>query len=79
MVDRVTGLTVPVGDVPALADAMAKLAGDAALRERLAKAARALVEEKFSAEKIGKQIVALYNELVGDEPPALSAQRASSR
>lgn len=79
VVDGVTGLTVPVGDVPALADAMAKLAGDAALRERLAKAARALVEEKFSAEKIGKQIVALYNELVGDEPPALSAQRASSR
>jgi glycosyltransferase involved in cell wall biosynthesis len=71
VVDGVTGLTAPLGDVPALADAMATLAGDAAMRERFGKAARALVEDKFSAEKIGKEIVALYNELV-------SAQHASS-
>jgi len=58
-----TALTVPVDDAPALADAMARLAGDAALRERFGKRARALVEEKFSAAAIGREIVALYNEI----------------
>jgi glycosyltransferase involved in cell wall biosynthesis len=58
-----TALTVPVDDAPALADAMARLAGDAALRERFGRRARALVEEKFSAAAIGREIVALYNEI----------------
>jgi glycosyltransferase involved in cell wall biosynthesis len=60
-----TGLTVPVGDVGALADAMAKLAGDADLRRRFGANARALVETKFSADAIGRQTVALYQQLIG--------------
>jgi glycosyltransferase involved in cell wall biosynthesis len=62
-----TALTFPVGDSAALAEAMARLADDAALRARFGKAARALVESKFSAAVIGKEIVALYESLV---PPA---------
>ncbi|HEY6919994.1 MAG TPA: glycosyltransferase family 4 protein [Methyloceanibacter sp.] len=58
-----TALTVPVDDVTALANAMEKLAGDAALRQKFGKAARALVEAKFSAESIGQQTVALYKSL----------------
>ncbi|MBM3544342.1 MAG: glycosyltransferase family 4 protein [Alphaproteobacteria bacterium] len=58
-----TALTVPVDDVEALADAMARMAGDQAMRDRFGKAARALVEEKFSAEAIGREIVALYDGL----------------
>jgi len=58
-----TALTVSVDDVTALADAMEKLAGDAALREKFGKAARALVEAKFSAGSIGQQTVALYKSL----------------
>jgi glycosyltransferase involved in cell wall biosynthesis len=58
-----TALTVPVNDAPALAEAMAKLAGDAALREKFGKRARALVEEKFSAKAIGADIIALYNKV----------------
>jgi Glycosyltransferase len=54
---------VPVDDVNALAAAMEKLAGDAALREKFGKAARGLVEAKFSAESIGRQTVALYESL----------------
>ncbi len=57
-----TALTVPVDDVAALADAMARMAVDQSMRERLAKTARALVEEKFSAETVGREIVALYDE-----------------
>jgi glycosyltransferase involved in cell wall biosynthesis len=60
-----TALTVLVGDVGALADAMAKLAGDADLRRRFGVNARVLVETKFSAEAIGQQTVALYQQLIG--------------
>jgi len=58
-----TALTVPVDDAAALADAMARMAGDAALRERLGKNARALVEAKFASETIGEEIVALYRSI----------------
>jgi glycosyltransferase involved in cell wall biosynthesis len=58
-----TALTVPVGDVAALADAMERLAGDADMRQRFAANARRLVERKFSAEAIGRETVALYDQL----------------
>ena len=58
-----TALTVPVDDVEALADAMGRMAEDQAMREKFGKAARALVEEKFSAEAIGRETVALYDKL----------------
>ncbi len=59
-----TALTVPVGDANALAEAMAKLAGDAELRKKFGANARRLVESKFSAEAIGRETVALYAELI---------------
>ena len=40
------------------------MAGDAEMRARFGKDARALVEAKFSAEAIGKETVALYRSLV---------------
>jgi glycosyltransferase involved in cell wall biosynthesis len=55
-----TGLLFPVDDAAALADAMARLATDQALRTHCAAAARALVVDKFAAESIGGQTVALY-------------------
>src|SRR5680860_480728 len=64
-IEGVTALTVPVGDPAALADAMAGLAEDAAMRERFGKAARHLVETEFSADAIGRQTVALFDRLVG--------------
>ncbi len=67
-----TALTVPVDDAPALAEAMIKMAGDAAMRARFGKAARALVEAKFSADAVGKETVALYQSLV----PASALVRA---
>jgi glycosyltransferase involved in cell wall biosynthesis len=59
-----TALTVPVGDAGALAEAMAKLSSDPELRKTFGANARRLVESKFSAEAIGRQTVALYDELV---------------
>jgi glycosyltransferase involved in cell wall biosynthesis len=62
-IDGKTALTVPVNDAPALAEAMTKMASDPEMRARFGKAARELVEEKFSSEAIGKATVALYESL----------------
>jgi glycosyltransferase involved in cell wall biosynthesis len=55
---------VPVDDAGALADAMAKLAGDAEMRQLFGANARSLVVVKFSAEAIGRETVALYDQLI---------------
>jgi glycosyltransferase involved in cell wall biosynthesis len=60
-----TALTVKVDDVTALADAMARMADDAEMRRRFGANARALVEEKFSADAIGRETVELYDRLIG--------------
>jgi glycosyltransferase involved in cell wall biosynthesis len=60
-----TALTVPVDDASALAEAMAKMAGDAPMRRRFGANARALVESKFAAQAIGQETVALYDGLIG--------------
>jgi len=41
------------------------LAEDAALCARFGEAARRLVEAKFSADAIGKEIVSLYEKMIG--------------
>jgi glycosyltransferase involved in cell wall biosynthesis len=64
-IDGETALTVPVDDVEALANALERMAGDAAMREKFGKAARHLVETEFSADAIGRQTLALYDRVTG--------------
>jgi glycosyltransferase involved in cell wall biosynthesis len=59
-----TGLLVPVDDAHALADAIERLLRDPQLRAQFAAAARRLVVQKFSADIIGQQTVALYRQLL---------------
>lgn len=59
-----TGLLFPVDNALALADAMGRLAADPRLRARYAMAARKLVIERFTADIIGRQTVALYNRVI---------------
>jgi glycosyltransferase involved in cell wall biosynthesis len=54
----------PVDDVPALADAMERLAVDPQLRARCAMAARTRVVERFAGEIIGRQIIELYRIMI---------------
>jgi glycosyltransferase involved in cell wall biosynthesis len=52
-----TGLLVPADDVAALADAMARLLADPALRQRLGRAARAEVVRRFSYTRLAGELV----------------------
>ena len=60
----VNALLVPRDDVEALAQAIDRLAADGALRRSFGKSSRALVEQDFSSERIGAEIVALYRRLL---------------
>jgi glycosyltransferase involved in cell wall biosynthesis len=64
VVHEQTGLLFPVDDAVAMADAMERLAKAPELRARYAIAARKLVVEKFAADIIGVQTVALYRQVV---------------
>lgn len=64
-VPDVTGFLVPIDDAIALADAIARLAGDAELRARLGANARRLAVARFSGDAIGAETVALYRSLIG--------------
>jgi mannose/cellobiose epimerase-like protein (N-acyl-D-glucosamine 2-epimerase family)/glycosyltransferase involved in cell wall biosynthesis len=61
----VNAFLVPRDDPQALADAIDRLALDPQLRHKFGKAGRELVELKFSSERIGRDVVALYRRLLG--------------
>jgi L-malate glycosyltransferase len=64
VVDGETGALVPPRDDRALADAIVRLLGDPALRARLGDAGRRRVEEHFSAERMVRGIVRVYDSLL---------------
>ncbi|WP_156885561.1 glycosyltransferase family 4 protein [Massilia niastensis] len=64
--DNADGLLVPPRDPAALAAALTRVLGDAALRARLAHAARASIERHYSAEVVCGRLAALYNQLAGE-------------
>ena len=59
-----TGLLIPPRDAAALADAIARLAGDAALRRRLGARARLVAETEFAEAVVVRETLALYRELL---------------
>lgn len=61
--DGANGLLVVPGQVAALAGALGRLLGDAALRRRLGQAARATVAARFDAAAAAGRIADLYREL----------------
>jgi glycosyltransferase involved in cell wall biosynthesis len=72
VVDNETGLLVPARDSIALAGALRRLAGDAALRQRMGAAARHRAVEHFSQERIASETLALYRSLVPGPCAALA-------
>jgi glycosyltransferase involved in cell wall biosynthesis len=59
---EVSGLMVPTGDVPAIADALLRLLADPALCARFGAAARSLIVDNFSLNRV----VLLYEDLFSD-------------
>jgi phosphatidylinositol alpha-mannosyltransferase len=65
-----TGLSVPPGDPAALADALVELLEDEDRRCRLGLAARRIAEERYSWDEIGRQILGVYERVLGRVPAA---------
>ncbi|MDZ4178935.1 MAG: glycosyltransferase family 4 protein [Coriobacteriia bacterium] len=63
--DGVTGYVVPPRDVDALAGRIVELLEDAAMRDRMGEAARARFLERFTAERMAEEHLALYESLLG--------------
>ena len=64
--DGVDGLVVPPRDPAALADALAKLAGDPDLRRRLGAAARRTIESQHADTAVAAATLALYRRVLPD-------------
>lgn len=67
--DGETGLLVPAGDPPALADALASLAHDPGLAKEMGEAGRERLRRGFSIEKMVGDTELLYRELVESRAP----------
>lgn len=76
VVDDETGFLVPPSDPDALADALARLAGDAFLRKRLGAAGKERVEELFSLRVMTDKIEALYQREYENARGANALQKA---
>jgi glycosyltransferase involved in cell wall biosynthesis len=74
----VNGFLVPPDDPEALAGALAVLARDRALRQRFGAAGRRRAETEFSKTRVGEQVVALYNGLLGGKSAVLPAMAANA-
>jgi glycosyltransferase involved in cell wall biosynthesis len=55
---------VPPADAGALADAITQLSRDKGLRRKFGEAGRLMVESEYSAERVGTDIVTLYDQLL---------------
>jgi glycosyltransferase involved in cell wall biosynthesis len=62
--DGVTGLLIPPRDAGALAGALERLLADPAFAQHLGANARAHVRDHFSLDRLGREINAIYGELV---------------
>lgn len=65
-IDGKTGFLLRPGDLNGLIDRLLRLANDTALRERLGKAGREFVSERFSAERMVDDLHALYLKLASN-------------
>jgi glycosyltransferase involved in cell wall biosynthesis len=72
-----TGVIVPVGDADEIAREMSRLLGDAAGARRMALAARARIEERFTVEAMVRHTTAAYEECLRSAGVAVLAPRAA--
>jgi glycosyltransferase involved in cell wall biosynthesis len=68
VLDGETGILLPLADAPALADAIARLAGDATLRRTMGAAGRAFVEREYRWQDNAALMERLYAEMTAKHP-----------
>jgi glycosyltransferase involved in cell wall biosynthesis len=68
IIDGVTGIRVPVGDVEALTAALGRLLGDPLLRARMGQAGCAWVEQNFERKTVWKNLLANYRSILQSAP-----------
>ena len=76
--DGYTGLLVPVRDAPALAAAITRLLKDADWRHRCGRMALERARQRFTADRMVDETVAVYEDLVGTGPEADIARLAGA-
>lgn len=64
--DDVNGILVPVGGIPELVEALERLIGNAALRERMGAEGRRIAVEDFSVDQVASRTEVVYRELLTD-------------
>lgn len=74
-----TGLLCPIGDIEGLTAPMRRLAGDAALRSRLAGAGRKHIEQSYSFTQRMAKEKAIYDQLLASPPPKGERRVAAAR
>lgn len=62
--DGETGILAPAGDTAALAECIARVLDDGALREKLSERGREVMRTEFSAQTMADKTLALYEELL---------------
>jgi glycosyltransferase involved in cell wall biosynthesis len=77
--DGLTGVLVPAESPEALARAIERLMDDPQLRQRYGLAARQAAVEEFSSERVGRDIVALYERVLTEHPTGALATAAVRR
>lgn len=79
VVDGETGLLVPMSDAPAMAAAILRLLSDAALRERMGRAGRQRVRDRFTLQHTAAAVQSIYAELLpsskGQSLPPVTSKR----
>lgn len=68
--DGVEGFIVPAGSVEPLAEALKKLAGDAALRTHMGQAGRRRVQAEFSSEVFVRRTLEVYRKIIAAREPS---------
>jgi glycosyltransferase involved in cell wall biosynthesis len=76
VLDGETGLLAPLGDEPALADRILKMAKSSELRHRLSSHSRRLIERHFDVRKQSERYLELYQSLVQTKTNALGSRAA---
>ena len=74
-----SGLLVPAGDQPRLVEAIERLLGDRALRDRLAAAGRERVRGTFGAERMAIELQRQLEAIAAESAPRRRAQRSMAR